>query len=452
MTNINSAKIILSEYRDIFLFIFVWSLFFVVPHFQSEFGFFMIVSQVFIALILFYTIYKVLVSKLNLDLILKPAIIFLFPLFYLASVILNSFGKDNLYVFINRFGAGSMILDGKIYMFGDLAQSTAASSCNITVQIGKNICDPFLRQFNQNPHIIDILKIINFKNTFLLGLASTLLFFTLILLIAYKNQISILTLIIILLSPPIVLAIDRGNEIITSLLILPGLYLITKQNNVQSIGAFLLAFSVFYKLWPVVLILFLLVLLWKKVNISSKIIMILPLIYWFYFQENAFRMVEYTLKGSPISLSFGLKHYLNSTIRPEYLIFFCILIALLSISFLLKSKLFDQNLYRESTDLIILNTLFLTYIFTWILGISFIYRLIIFIPTLIFLNRAIKENSRRAMLESLIILTMLTSKLSVTTVFTSILAIIFSSILAYQLALAYKKRSVNNYQKINKII
>ena len=56
-------------------------------------------------------------------------------------------------------------------------------------------------------------------------------------------------------------------------------------------------------------------------------------------------------------------------------------------------------------------------------------------------NKAIKEKIPRVMLESAILLTMLTSKLSITTVFTSCLAIIFSAILAYQLVLFLKKKT-----------
>ena len=446
MTHRIRTKNFVVQFKNIFLLISAWALCLILPHFQTQFDPIMAICQMLISMILFYAIYTTLKSTEDLEKFLKTKALVLIPLFYLVSIILNLFGKDYLYLFINRFGAGSMLLDGKIYMYGDLAHLTAASSCNISVQIGANICDPFNRLFNQNPHIVDFLKIIHFTNTFLFGLVSTILFFILIIIIAYKKQISILLLFIILLSPPTVLAIDRGNEIITILLILPGLYLFAKHKNIQIVGAFLLALSAFFKLWTSVLILSLLILLWKKINIFSKIIMILPLFYWFYFHENALRMVEYTQKGSRIGLSLGLKHYLDSTIKPEYLLLIFILIVILSVYFLLRSKLFDQNLYRESTDLIILNALFLTYVSIWIFGISFIYRLIIFIPIIIFLNKTIREETPRIMLQSGMILSMLTSKLLITTVFTSILAIVFSAIVAYQLVL-FLKDTFPNYLK-----
>jgi len=447
MTNRVTSKKFLAKFENIFLFFCSWSLLFILPHFQTQFGFVMIFSQAFISIILFYTINKALKHAGNLEKILKPNIFFLFPLLYLVSIVLNSFGKDELYKFINRFGAGSMFIDGKIYIFGDLAHLTNASSCAISAQNGINICDPFDRPFNQNPHIVDFLKTIHFSDTTQIGLVSTLLFFILILTIAHKNQIRILTLFIMLLSPPIVLAIDRGNEIITILFLLPGLLLILKHKSTQTFGAFLLALSCFYKLWPIIILISLLFLFWNKLNVYSKFVLVLPLIYWIYFHENVFRMLEFTQKGSPFGLSFGLAHYTNSTIELKFVVLFCILVIFLSGYFFTKSMLFNQSLYGYSANLVILNTLLITYISTWIFGTSFIYRLIIFIPIIVFLNKAIKEKIPRVMLESAILLTMLTSKLSITTVFTSCLAIIFSAILAYQLVLFLKKRSIFNNLK-----
>jgi len=452
MKNRIRSKNFLVKFENIFLFLFSWSLLFILPHFQTKFGFVTIFSQVFISVSLLYTINRALGHFEDLEKFLKPNIFFLFPLLYLVSIVLNLFGKDELYKFINRFGAGSMMLDGKIYMFGDLAHLTKASSCTISVQIGRNICDPFDRPFNQNPHLVDFLKITHFSDTSKLGLVSTLTFFILILIVAYKNQIRSLTLFIMLLSPPIVLAIDRGNEIITILLLLPGLLLIVKHKSCQTFGAFLLALSCFYKLWPIAILIPIFFLFSNKLNIYSKFTLTFPIIYWMYFHDNASRMLEVTQKGSPLGLSFGLAHYINSTIELKFVVLFCVLVLLFCIHFFSKSILFNQNLYVYSANLVILNALLITYISIWILGTSFIYRLIIFIPIIVFLNKAIKEKIPRDMLESVILLTMLTSKLSITTVFTSCLAIIFSAILAYQLILFLKKRSIFHHLKSNQNI
>jgi len=430
------------KYKNIFLLTSAWALCLILPHYQAQFNLLMIIGQVIISLILFYSINKSLESTIRFEKILKPNMFILFPLFYLVSIITNLLGKDNLYIFLNRFGAGSMFKGEKIYMYGDLAHLTTASSCNESVQIGKNLCDPFNRLFNQNPHIVDFLRIIHFSSTFLLGLASTLLFFILILVLARKNQVDTLTLILILLSPPIVLAIDRGNEIITTLFLLPSLYLITKHKMIQTFGAILLALSVLFKLWPIIILVLLLFLFWKKLNIYSKFIMVMPLIYWIYFHENAFKMVEYTQEGSPMGLSFGLIYYYNSTIKILFVIFFCTLVTFISGIFFLKSGLASHNLYNYSNDLIILNTLFFTYLMTWTFGDNFIYRLIIFIPIIIFLKKAIKEDLPRVALESAIIMTMLTSRLLITTVFTSSLAVIFFVILSFQSVIFFKKRFV----------
>ena len=439
MKNRVRSKKFLAKFENIFLFLCSWSLLFILPHYQTQFGFVMIFSQAFISIVLFHTIYRVLKYSDNLEKILKPNVFFLFPLFYLFSIVLNSFGKDELYKFINRFGAGSMSIGEKIYLFSDLAHLTNASSCAISVQNGKNICDPFDRPFNANPHIVDFLKIIHFSDRMKFGVISTLLFFTLVLIIANKNQIRSLTLFIMLLSPPIVLAIDRGNEIITILLLLPGLLLIVKHKSSQTFGAFLLALSCFYKLWPIAILIPILFLFSNKLNIYSKFTLTFPIVYWMYFHDNASRMLEVTQKGSPLGLSFGLAHYINSTIELRFVVLFCILVLLFCSYFFTKSILFNQNLYVYSANLVILNALLITYISIWILGTSFIYRLIIFIPIIVFLNKVIKEKIPRDMLESVILLTMLTSKLSITTVFTSCLAIIFSAILAYQFSFILKK-------------
>jgi len=145
MKNRIRSKNFLVKFENIFLFLFSWSLLFILPHFQTKFGFVTIFSQVFISVSLLYTINRALGHFEDLEKFLKSNIFFLFPLLYLVSIVLNLFGKDELYKFINRFGAGSMMLDGKIYMFGDLAHLTKASSCTISVQIGRNICDPFDR-------------------------------------------------------------------------------------------------------------------------------------------------------------------------------------------------------------------------------------------------------------------------------------------------------------------
>ena len=88
--------------------------------------------------------------------------------------------------------------------------------------------------------------------------------------------------------------------------------------------------------------------------------------------------------------------------------------------------------FDKSFDRSLFNSLIVTYIAIWFTGDSYVYRLVLLIPVLIFLRKVFTQLSARAVLESLIVATMLTTKLSVTTVMTGILSFTFILILVYQ--------------------
>lgn len=418
--------------KVLFFFTFSWSLCFIVPHFQSKFNSTVVITHLCITILLSTALYQLLLIDNDRRSLLSFFLVLSFPVIYIGSLLLTLLDKDSLYFFINRFGIGSMYQNNKVYLFSDLTHLTSASSCSIPAKIGENICDPFSRVFNQNLHVVEFLKLLGFSNVFLAGFISTLLFWILILIIYFKKYMSTIVLTLVLLSPPVVLALDRGNEIITLLLILPGLYLIKRNLYSQVIGVLLLSIASVFKLWPLVLLISLLIFAWKYLCIFSKVIVCITLLYWASNIQYAFSMIENTQKGNLFGLSFGLRHYFNSSILWPYLIIFLIAILFLTIFIVTKFKSIRAIGYHKSFDRSLFNSLIVTYVAIWFIGDSYVYRLVLLIPVLIFLRKVFTQVSVRAALESLIVATMLTTKLSVTTVMTGTLALIFTLILVYQ--------------------
>jgi hypothetical protein len=430
------------KYRDFLLLVICWIACLYLPRFQNNFNLLMVISQILISIILLGTLYNTLYKHVEIAKLINYKLFFIFPFTYLVSLYLNEQGNDKLYIFLNHFGSGTMFVNNHVFLYGDLAHLTTASDCTSPIQIGEIICDPFSRPLNQNPHIISFLRLLDFSNVVWLGLISTLLFFALMILISSKNQINRITLFITLLSPPIVLAIDRGNEIITILLIISSLHLLIGNRIKQSIGATLLVMGAFFKLWPILILLCMLIFLRKHLFIFAKGIMILPIIYWAINFESAVQMVRFTDKGNPNGLSFGIKHYFSSSISFMYIVIFLITTFVFAVFYFFR--VMDLLIKKEQTSnyLAILNSLLLTYVVIWALGSSYVYRLIIFIPIIIYLNKVFMVNLSLLQLESLILLTLLTSRLSITTVFTNLMAVTFSMILIRQLIQNIK--STNN--------
>jgi len=421
------------KYREMLLLLICWIACLVLPHFQKNFNLLMVISQILISIILLVTLYNTLFKHTGIAKVINYKLFFIFPFTYIVSLYLTGQGNNKLYVFLNRFGSGTMFVNNNVFLYGDLAHLTTASDCTTPIQIGEIICDPFSRPLNQNPHVISFLRLLNFSNVVWLGLISTLLFFALMILISRKNQINQVTLLITLLSPPIVLAIDRGNEIITILLIISSLYLLIGNRIKQSIGATLLVVSAFFKLWPIVIVLCMFIFLWKHLFIFAKGIMVLPLMYWAINFESAVQMVRFTDRGNPNGLSFGIKHYFNSSISFIYIVIFLVTTLVFAIFYFFRVINLFIKKEHTSNYLAILNSLLLTYVVIWALGTSYVYRLIIFIPILIYLNKVFMVNRSLLQLESLILLTLLTSRLSITSIFTNLIAVIFSMILIRQL-------------------
>ena len=303
-------------------------------------------------------------------------------------------GKPAVYEKWVSLGSGTMYLEGKVAVFGDLSHLTSAAKCEYPIIVGTYVCDPWLRFFNQNPIVAEFLKAINLTNVFRIGILSLTLLC--IILFAAINTLEIRSIVpyIMLMTPVSVLAIDRGNEVITLIFILIGLFsLHTKSTIRQTMGALSLFFACIFKLWPIVLVFFILIFFWKRINLIPKCILVLSFFYWIPQIDLALKMLNATNSGSPFGRSFGLQLIWDLT-WPITSFNYGIVIILLSLSLLLtyvrlsKSSL---NQFTLSTSgvatLYSLIPVMLTFSLIWALGDSYIYRMIILFPVVLLLGQ-----------------------------------------------------------------
>jgi hypothetical protein len=358
-------------------------------------------------------------------------------------LILVNYNKNELYILWNRLGSGTMFENGKL----TFAHIFSALECDTPILIGANLCDPWFRPFNQNPHLIKFMEFANLTNFLVIGMLATLLFYGVfykIMLIDSKNNLLYLALII---SPPIVLALDRGNEIITFILIIFGIHFLRQDRWSQFIGGILFSAAAFYKLWPICLIAMILVIAWRELNFSSKISLVAPIVYWFVNFNNALDMVENTDTGSPLGLSFGIDHYLNGSIPAKYVAFLFCLLGLLFLRYIILIRRVGFNFVSSAFDLKMFLTLIGTYSLLWLVGTNYVYRLVILIPVVMYISILLHPRVIRLELLSLILVTFITSRLAISTILTSLLALIFTLICCI-----YFRRLLNEYPRLNNFV
>ena len=395
------------------------------PHFQNSFNAIMITLQLLISIFLLHSFKFYTTIGFNFSESIIKYIYFLICITHLTALILATLNMNALYISWNRLGAGTMFQGKNLFYWGDLAHIFSAVNCRDEVIIGQNACDPWSRPFNQNPHIIKFLELSNITSLFIVGLISTLIFYIIYFKIVLMDSKNHLQYIIFLISPPIILALDRGNEIITFNFMIIGLYFLQKNTWTQSVGAISLALASFYKLWPVVLILLILLFAWKNLQFGPKVFMGLAIFYWILNFSNATKMVNYTDIGSPLGLSFGLKHFLNGSmpVQINFILSFSTILITLRYFYLIREfgVEFTSNLFAQKIFL----SLIITYISLWFFGTNYVYRLIILVPISLYISIFLSTKRMRAELLALFLLIFLTSRLTITNVFTSSLALIF---------------------------
>ena len=399
----------------------------------TENGYLTLTYNALLAVISFYCINFALNSELSANKLLRHVIAaasYAGLIIAFGSLII---GKPAVYEKWVSLGSGTMYLEGKVAVFGDLSHLTSAAKCEYPIIVGTYVCDPWLRFFNQNPIVAEFLKAINLTNVFRIGILSLTLLCIILFAVIKKLEIKSIVPYIMLMTPVSVLAIDRGNEVITLIFILIGLFsLHTKSTIRQTIGALSLFFACIFKLWPIVLVFFTLIFFWKRINLIPKCILVLSFFYWIPQIDLALKMLDATNTGWPFGRSFGLQLIWDLT-WPITSFNYGIVIILLSLSLLLTYV----RLSKSSLNQFILSTsgvatlyslipVVLTFSLIWALGDSYIYRMIILIPVVLLLGQfKFTEFAFPNFLLSAILVTCIVSLTPLVLVATSALALYF---------------------------
>jgi hypothetical protein len=382
----------------------------------------------FLAVISFYWINHALNSELGANKLLRHVIAAASSVGLVIAVGSLFIGKPAVYEKWVSFGGGTMYREGKVAIFADLSLLTSAAKCETAIIVGTYVCDPFGRLFNQNPIVAEFLQAINLTNLYVIGISSLTLLYIILFAAINKLEVKSIAPYLMLVTPVSILAIDRGNEIITIVLILIGFFLLhTKSTIRQTMGALSLFIACVFKLWPIVLAFFTLIFFWKRINLVPKCILVLSLLYWIPQIDLALKMLNTTNYGNQFGYSFGFKLLWYSTY------FYGVAIVVLSISLLLiyvrLSKSSLNQFILSSRGVVTLYSLIpvmLTFSLIWAIGDSYIYRMIILIPIVLLLGQfKFTEFAFPNFLLSAILVTCITSLTPLALVTTSALSLYF---------------------------
>ncbi len=308
-----------------------WVLGLVLPHFQSDPNLFELLLDSAVVLLLTYSLWCVIRNNFLNSRHVIYWLLAILVLLFLTSYFLLRLGRPTLYDLWSRLGAGSMEIEGYLFPFGDLVHFTAAAGCVTGIEIGVNSCDPWQRAFNQNPDVSRFLELIGVTSVNLLGISSFLMLTVLLILIVRKQDLINISVVIFFASPPFVLAVERGNEIITVFLILLGLSLLESDNKYfKAFSVFFLLAAVIFKLWPLLLIGSLAIFARKPKRKYLLVAFALSAGYWLSSLSDISKMLSATQNGSPNGVAFGFKLFFfeqTSPINSGYLILLAILIA-----------------------------------------------------------------------------------------------------------------------------
>ena len=381
--------------------------------------------NLFLAVVSFYCINFALNSELRANKLLRHVIAAASSAGLIIAFGSLFIGKPSIYEKWASLGSGTMYLEGKVAIFGDLTHLTSAAKCDYPIIVGTYVCDPWLRLFNQNPIVAEFLKATNLTNVIVLGISSLTLLYMILFAVVNKLEVKSIAPYIILMTPVSVLAIDRGNEVITMILILVGLFLLhTKSTIRQTMGALFLFFACVFKLWPIALVFFTLIFFWKRVNLVPKFILVLSLFYWIPQIDLALNMLNATNTGSPFGRSFGLQLIWHG----EFIAIVVLSLSLLLTYVRLSKSSLNQFITSSSgvATLYSLIPVMLTFSIIWAIGDSYIYRMVILIPVVLLLGQfKFTEFTFPNFLLSAILVTCITSLTPLVLATTSALALYF---------------------------
>jgi hypothetical protein len=191
----------------------------------------------------------------------------------------------------------------------------------------------------------------------------------------------------------------------------------------------MLFLAVLLKLWPIFFVLFLLLFQWKRLKIMSRVLLITPFFYMgFKFQEIR-GIVEATQSGSPFGTSFGLRLFLSSQLNLTQISILMFLTLGLGAVLVKHSRLPLIEFMGSDPGIDAMrwvSPLMLTYIAMWASGDSFIYRMLVLLPLVFIMSQqGVFELLWSKIVISAILLTLITSRLPVTTAVSSALALFF---------------------------
>ena len=400
----------------IFALLISWGVILIGPHFLENRDYFYLLCGVILFLFNMWLLYP-LFSRIELP-VKNLQTIYVAYISLVSLIIILALYKFNLpYLLFSRFGSYTMFLDDTNVFFGDLIHLTSASACENPAIIGTVVCDPWGRVFNQNPQVVYVLKFLSIENSDFLGLALLFFAFTSIYALSQTLLPKSPFIWLLLISPPMILAIDRGNEILTLGLI--NFYIYFKSKGAHPLVCFTpLLFAGFFKFWPFIIVIFLSVFAKELTKIQRFVVALIPLLYILLNAKNLLLISKFTQVGDVSGGSFGFA-LLDFSSPYAYLI------TLLAILFVLLYGYSKNHLFfdLQSSDKFYGTTLSLmsTYVVLFFSGSHFTYRLILLIPLAMLLMR----NTDSLGLVMFIFVTLFMSRFSVVAVSTFSLTIIF---------------------------
>jgi hypothetical protein len=234
-------------------------------------------------------------------------------------------------------------------------------------------------------------------------------------------------------TPVFILALDRGNELISvSLILISIVCLYRNQGRLQVLGCLALLFAVLFKIWPIFFVFFILFFQWKKIRVYSRFILLIPFVYLAFKFQDLREIFRVTQVGSPFGTSFGLKLFASSqlnAIQISITLFATLGVALALIG--VGHRHFEVLISSKSGACAMswVLPLMLTYCAIWATGASFIYRMVILIPLVLILSgEEVSDFHWSRIVVAAILVTSITSRLPITIAVTSGLALYFSFI------------------------
>jgi hypothetical protein len=325
------------------------------------------------------------------------------------------------YLLFSRLGSYTMFLDDSPILFGDLVHLTSAATCENSLVVGTVVCDPWGRVFNQNPQVVNLLKFLSIHNSNLFGFF--ILLFCLIAVFLVLRQIAQerVAVWVLMLSPPIVLAVDRGNEILTLGLVCCAMYMFSRGLHPLLATAPLMLAGVF-KFWPFLIVIFLAFFRQEFSKWQRSILVFSSLFYLLWNTNNLYLVSKFTEVGDSFGGSFGFVRLDFGSIYS-----YVILCSAIVTAYFMQKTSVSKIVELGRDDLLQGFTLSLMACYTVLFfsGSHFTYRLIVLIPLVVLLSRSDSSN----FLISFIFVTLFMSRFSIVLFSTLTLALVFGSII-----------------------